>query len=118
MAGLVPATHRATDSDIDGARAGATGSFAYLLASKPYGTLYIGVTNDLCRHVGEHCDGAASTLTRRYRVNRLVRYEHWYNIDGAIQRETSLKKWPRDWSINLLERSNLRWDDLYPWLIG
>jgi putative endonuclease len=92
--------------------------FVYLLASKPYGTLYIGVTKDLIRRVGEHRDGTASVFTRRYSVHRLVWFEHWHSIEGAIQRETSMKRWPRGWKINLIERDNPRWDDLYPSLIS
>lgn len=92
--------------------------FVYLLASKFYGTLYIGVTNDLVRRFGEHRDGTASGFTRRYGVHRLVWFEHWHNIEGAIQRETSMKRWRRDWKINLIERENAHWDDLYASLIG
>ena len=92
--------------------------FVYLLASKPYGTLYIGVTNDLIRRVGEHRDGTASVFTRRYGVHRLVWFEHWHSIEGAIQRETSMKRWPRGWKINLIERHNPRWDDLYSSLVS
>lgn len=92
--------------------------FVYMLASQPYGTLYIGVTNDLMHRVGQHRAGTASAFTRRYSVHRLVWFEYWTDIAGAIQRETSMKRWPRDWKINLLERNNPRWDDLYPGLAG
>jgi putative endonuclease len=92
--------------------------FVYILASKPYGTLYIGVTNDLLRRVGEHRNGTASGFTRQYHVHRLVWYEHWHSIDGAIQRETSMKRWKRDWKINVIEHDNPHWDDLCPNLIG
>jgi putative endonuclease len=92
--------------------------FVYMLASKFYGTLYIGVTNDLTRRVGEHRDGIASAFTRKYSVHQLVWFEHWHSVEGAIQRETSMKRWPRAWKINLIERDNPHWDDLYPSLIS
>ena len=88
--------------------------FVYMLSSKPYGTLYIGVTNDLLRRVEEHRNGTASAFTRKYNVTRLVWFEHWRDVEGAIQRETSLKRWRRDWKINLLERDNPHWIDLFP----
>jgi putative endonuclease len=92
--------------------------FVYMLASKPYGTLYIGVTNDLLRRLEEHRNGTGGVFTRRYHVHRLVWFEHWRDVEGAIQRETSLKRWRRDWKINLLERDNPHWVDLFPSLTG
>jgi putative endonuclease len=87
--------------------------YVYMLASKPYGTLYIGVTRDLLRRGAEHREGTAGGFTKRYGVNRLVWFEEHNDIRVAIQREKSLKKWPRQWKINLLERSNPHWDDLF-----
>jgi putative endonuclease len=104
MAGLVPATHRATIATACWETQVAPRThdyFVYMLASKPYGTIYIGVTNDLRRRVGEHLDGKASKFTKRYTVTRLVWFETWGDVHGAIQRETSLKRWPRNWKINL-----------------
>jgi putative endonuclease len=121
MAGLVPATHRAAISGAYWETKVAQRThdyFVYMLASKPYGTIYIGVTNDLRRRVGEHRDGNASKFTKRYAVTRLVWFEPWADIHGAIQRETSLKRWPRDWKINLIERDNPHWDDLGVRLTG
>ena len=94
------------------------GYVVYLLASKPYGTLYIGVTNDIIRRVEEHRAGTASIFTRRYKVHRLVWYDEFADIRDAIQREKTMKEWPRQWKINLIERENLHWDDLYPLLPG
>ena len=91
--------------------------FVYLLASKKYGTLYIGVTNDLLRRVGEHRDGIGSAFTRKYKVTRLVWYETFGDIAVAIQREKTMKEWRRDWKTNLIERDNPHWDDLYPGLL-
>ena len=88
--------------------------YVYLLASKPYGTLYIGVTNDLVRRVFEHREGLAKGFTKTYSVKLLVWFEQHENIAAAIQREKSLKRWPRPWKINLIERDNPRWVDYYP----
>ena len=92
--------------------------FVYLLASKPHGTLYIAVTNDLVRRIGEHRDGTASVFTRRYNFHRLIWFEHWHDVTAAIQCETSMKRWPRAWKIDLMERDNPRWDDLFPSLVS
>jgi putative endonuclease len=88
-------------------------SFVYILASKPFGTLYIGVTNDLIGRVFEHRQGRASAFTKRYGVTLLVWYEVHESIVGAIQRETSLKRWKRDWKIDLVNKLNPEWRDLF-----
>ena len=87
-----------------------------MLASRKYGTLYIGVTNDLIRRIAEHRAGEASKFTVKYKVFLLVWYEAHADINVAIQRETSLKRWKRDWKTNLIERDNPYWVDLYPGL--
>ena len=92
--------------------------FTYLLASKPYGTLYIGVTNGLIRRVEQHRDGTASKFTRKYKVYMLVWYQEFADAADAIQREKTMKDWPRQWKINLIERDNPHWVDLYPSLPG
>jgi putative endonuclease len=89
-----------------------------MLASQPQGTLYIGVTNDLRRRIDEHREGKGGTFTKRYNVTQLVWHEHFGDINAAIQREKSLKRWPRDWKKNLIERDNPHWQDLYATLIG
>jgi putative endonuclease len=88
--------------------------FVYLLASRPYGTLYIGVTNDLYRRTVEHRDGRAGKFTKKYGVTKLVWFQEFSDIEEAIQREKSMKRWPRAWKINLIERSNPDWHDLFP----
>ncbi len=80
--------------------------FVYILASRLYGTLYIGVTNDLHRRMLEHRDGRVHGFTKRYRVTKLMYFEEFVQINDAIQREKSLKEWPRAWKINLIERDN------------
>jgi putative endonuclease len=91
--------------------------FVYIVASKPYGTLYIGVTNDVVRRAVEHRDGLVPGFTKKHSVKTLVHYEVFSDIAVAIQREKSLKRWPRDWKINLIERGNPRWEDLLPGLM-
>jgi putative endonuclease len=89
------------------------GGCTYILASKRNGTLYTGVTSDLLGRVWSHRQGTASIFTRRYNVTRLVWFEAHETIQGAIQRETSIKRWPRKWKLNLIEASNPQWKDLY-----
>jgi putative endonuclease len=92
--------------------------WVYILASEPHGTLYIGVTNDLLGRVAAHRNGTGSKFTSRYGVNRLVRCEPFSDIEAAIQREKSLKRYLRDWKTNLIETENPRWIDLYPELLA
>jgi putative endonuclease len=92
--------------------------FVYILASKPRGTLYIGVTNAIVLRVEQHRAGVGSSFTRRYRVHLLVWFQEFGDIREAIQREKTLKEWPRAWKINLIERENQHWVDLYPTLPG
>lgn len=89
----------------------------YILASKRNGTLYIGVTNNLAARVFAHRDGRGSTFTRKYGVKILVWYETYDMVTDAIQRETSLKRWPRKWKLDLIEKFNPDWDDLYETLL-
>jgi putative endonuclease len=84
--------------------------FVYILASKRYGTLYIGITNNLRRRLEEHRLGLGSSFVRQYRVTRLVHVETF--DESAIRREKQLKKWNRDWKIRLIEEDNLEWRDL------
>lgn len=80
--------------------------FVYMLASKRNGTLYVGVTNDLSRRVGEHKAGVVPRFTSQYRVDRLVYAEGYSSIIEARARERSLKRWRRDWNIQLIEKAN------------
>ncbi|HWA91834.1 MAG TPA: GIY-YIG nuclease family protein [Rhizomicrobium sp.] len=86
--------------------------FVYILASKRNGTLYIGVTNDLDRRIREHRDGVADGFTKKYGVTRLVYFEAFDDIHAAIHRETRLKKWKRQWKIDLIQTANVEWRDL------
>ena len=89
------------------------GGYVYILASERNGTLYIGVTNDLMRRVWEHREGLVEGFTRRYAVKRLVYIESFDRIEDAIAREKAMKKWNRLWKLDLIERQNPEWDDLY-----
>ena len=84
----------------------------YILASKPKGTLYIGVTNNLVRRMYEHKNSVHDGFTKRHNVYRLVYYEHTHSIDAALSREKQLKAWRRKWKIDLIESANPLWDDL------
>lgn len=92
--------------------------WVYILASKPYGTLYIGVTNNLLGRVEAHRAGRGARFTAQYGVKMLVYHESFADIEVAIQREKTLKHWVRQWKINLIERDNPRWLDLYPGLVS
>jgi putative endonuclease len=87
--------------------------FVYLLASQPYGTLYVGVTSDLAKRVWEHTAKAVPGFTAKHGVNRLVWYQHREDWEPAIRREKQIKEWKREWKIQLIERENPRWLDLY-----
>lgn len=85
----------------------------YILASKRNGTLYIGVTNDIARRSWEHRSAAADGFTERYRVKTLVHVEFHETMPDAILREKQMKKWRRAWKIELIEKGNPDWRDLY-----
>ena len=87
--------------------------WVYILASKPGGTLYVGVTNDLIRRTFEHREGLAPGFTKKYDVKSLVFYEQHDTAIDAIQREKNIKHWPREWKIDLIASMNPEWRDLY-----
>ena len=84
----------------------------YILASQPYGTIYIGVTSNLLARLYQHRKGAIPGFTSRYEVFRLVRFEQFADMDSAMSREKQLKRWHRPWKINLIEQDNPQWIDL------
>ena len=87
--------------------------YVYLMASKRNGTLYLGVTSNLVERVSAHKEGRGSAFVRKYNVTTLVWFEEHALIVNAIQRETSLKRWPRKWKLALIEERNPDWKDLY-----
>jgi len=86
--------------------------FVYIMASKKNGTLYVGVTSDLARRVFEHKHDLIEGFTKKYKVHMLVYYEHTNDINSAIEREKVIKRWKRQWKVNLIRRSNPDWRDL------
>ena len=86
--------------------------FVYILASKKNGVLYIGVTNDLERRILEHKHKVSKGFAAKYNADQLVYFEQFSIIEEAIQREKQLKKWNRDWKIELIEKENPDWNDL------
>jgi putative endonuclease len=84
----------------------------YILASRDYGTIYIGVTSDIMARLYQHRSGTVKGFTTRYGVARLVRFEQFSDMSGAIAREKQLKRWHRQWKINLIESENPRWEDI------
>ncbi len=86
--------------------------FVYIMASRPHGAIYIGVTNDVWRRAEEHKDGTASKHTKKYRIDQLVYYEVFDDIDAAIEREKQMKKWNRAWKVRVIEEMNPNWEDL------
>ena len=97
-------------------RGNALGSmfYGYLLASRPYGTLYVETTTDLARRVWEHKNRVVSGFTKRYGIDRLVWFEVHDLAETALRREKQIKEWKRDWKINLIEHENRHWIDLFP----
>ena len=87
--------------------------YVYILASGPCGWLYVGVTNDLIRRVGEHKEGAVPGYTSERGIDQLVWYETHRYVDQAILREKRIKRWLREWKFSLIEKDNPRWLDLY-----
>ena len=87
--------------------------YVYILASRPGGALYVGVTNDLVRRVYEHKNGLVKGFTRKYNIGRLVYFEAHDTAYQAIQREKNIKHWPRAWKTRLIGENNGTWRDLY-----
>jgi len=88
-------------------------SYVYILASKKYGTLYVGVTSDLIKRIWQHKNEVVEGFTSKYGISKLVYYETHEDINEAIKREKQIKKWKRSWKTRLIEEMNLNWDDLY-----
>ena len=84
----------------------------YILASDRNGTIYVGVTSDLMARIYQHREKIVQGFTSRYGVTKLVRYELYGDMDSAIAREKQLKRWHREWKLNLIEQDNPDWHDL------
>jgi putative endonuclease len=93
-------------------------SYVYILASGRYGTLYIGVTSNLVRRIWEHREGVVDGFTKEYGTKRLVWFEIHTDIIEAITREKQLKKWNRTWKIELIQKQNPYWRDLFDEIVA
>jgi len=89
----------------------------YILASKRNGTLYVGVTSDLLKRVWEHRNDVHEGFSKKYQVHRLVYFEMFSDMPSAIAREKAIKKWRRAWKIELIEKQNAGWDDLWDTIV-
>ena len=91
--------------------------YVYILANKKNGTLYIGVTSDLIKRVWEHKNKVVKGFTKKYTVDKLVYFEQYHDPTNAIKREKRLKKYNRKWKMELIEKENPEWRDLYKELL-
>ncbi|MBI4188290.1 MAG: GIY-YIG nuclease family protein [Chloroflexi bacterium] len=87
--------------------------YVYIMASKRNGTLYVGFTSDLVSRVYAHKNGLVEGFTKKYNIHTLVYYETGNDYDGALQREKQIKEWKRQWKIELIEKVNPEWRDIY-----
>lgn len=87
--------------------------FVYILAKQRNSTFYVGVTNNLIRRIWEHKNGTAEGFTKKYAIHLLVYYETHAEIESAIRREKSIKRWSRAMKMEAIERVNPEWKDLY-----
>jgi len=92
-------------------------SYVYILASRRNGTLYIGVTSDIISRVYQHKNDLVAGFTKKYAVHTLVYYQQFEDIEAAIIEEKRLKRWNRRWKLELIEKNNPEWRDLYPEII-
>lgn len=92
--------------------------YIYILASKRNGTLYVGVTSDIIKRVWQHKEKMIDGFTKRYVVDKLVYFEQFDDPEHAIKREKRIKKYPRKWKLNLIEKHNPNWMDFYNRLVS
>jgi putative endonuclease len=113
VAGLVPAIHVFAAAAVWHTVAEMRGGWVYIMANRPNGTIYTGVTTDLGRRAHEHREGLCVGFTKRYALEQLVWHEFHENIRAAIQRESNMKHWPRAWKVRVILAMNPAWRDLY-----
>lgn len=87
--------------------------YVYILASKRNGTLYTGLTSDLRKRIWEHKNNAAEGFTSKHNVKLLVHFEHFDDFENAASREKNIKAWKRNWKLELIEKNNKTWRDLF-----
>ena len=93
------------------------GGWVYIMTDRYRGTLYVGVTSDLAARVTQHRESSGSDFCKRYGLDRLVWAERCGTIEDAITHEKRLKRWRREWKIELIEKANPEWDDLFETLL-
>jgi putative endonuclease len=89
----------------------------YILTNKKYGTFYVGVTSDLIQRISQHKSKEIEGFSKKYDLDKLVYYEVHGNAESAIKREKRLKRWERKWKIELIQKLNPDWKDLYETLL-
>ena len=89
----------------------------YIVTNRPKGTLYIGVTSDLIKRIDQHKSHEIEGFTRNYGTDKLVYFELFDDMESAIKREKQLKNWRRSWKIEMIEKENSEWEDLYEKLL-
>jgi putative endonuclease len=94
------------------------GGWVYMMTERYRGTIYTGVTAYLPERITQHRDGKGAEFTRKYGLTRFVYAEHHDRIENAIAREKAIKKWRRQWKIDLIEKANPDWDDLTDQIIA
>ncbi|PZP54881.1 MAG: GIY-YIG nuclease [Micavibrio aeruginosavorus] len=87
--------------------------YVYILANKKNGTIYVGVTTDLPKRISQHKSKLIEGFTKKYNIDQLVYYEHYEDYELAAKREANIKKWKRAWKLELIEKENSGWNDLY-----
>jgi putative endonuclease len=92
--------------------------YVYMMTNKRNGTLYTGMTNDLVRRVYEHKHGMLDGFTKQYGLKTLVWFEHHTDVNEAIKREKNIQAWKRQWKLELIEKANPDWNDLYEEITG
>ncbi|TDR20458.1 putative endonuclease [Marinicella litoralis] len=85
----------------------------YVLTNQRNGTLYIGVTSDLIQRIYQHKSNAVEGFSKKYQTHMLVYFEQHLTMESALLREKQMKEWKRAWKINLIEKLNPFWKDLY-----
>ncbi len=92
--------------------------YVYVMTNRRHGTLYVGMTNDLIKRVGQHKQNMADGFTSKWGLHTLVYFEMIEHAYEAIQREKRFKKWNRSWKVQLIDENNPDWADLYPEILG
>ena len=92
--------------------------YVYIVTNKKEGALYTGVTSNLIQRVYQHKKSVVDCFTSKYKLDKLVYYEQHDDIHEAIKREKRIKRWYRKWKIELIEKDNKNWQDLYFQIVG